>query len=275
MRKDNEKRIKKNKGHSHAGVKEMDYYAFTSKLHGMSSGFKMGLSVGTLFLCLWLNQIWVSLLVIVTMGIFNIAGGKLSFHIYRKLMMIPIVFIFLGSIAIGVGLSPQPAGQWNLALFGWYVYVTGEGMFQAISVFFKALGGVSALYFMTLNTTIAEITGVLQRMHVPKLIVEFMYLIYRFIFILLEIHSNMRIAAKSRLGYVDLKTSCHTFGKTASNLLVLSMKKANQYYDAMLSRCYEGDLHFLEEEKELKGIWIWGMIGYWILLCLVGFFVKQ
>lgn len=260
---------KKRKSHSHLGVKEMDYYAFTSSLHGMNSGFKMGLSLGTLLLCVGFNQIWVSLLVVVTMGIMNIVGGKLSFHIYAKLLMVPVMFIFLGSVAIGVGFSSQPAGHWAFPLFGWYIYVTREGMLQAASVFLKALGSVSALYFMTLNTTAAEITGVLQRWHMPKLVVEFMFLIYRFIFILLDIQANMKIAAKSRLGYRDFKTSCCTFGKIASNLLIISVKKANQYYDAMLARCYEGNLSFWEEEKKLKVGWIAGMIGYWAMLCVV------
>ena len=42
---------KKGYSHSHLGAKEMDYYAFNSRLHEMNSSFKMGLSAGTLFLC--------------------------------------------------------------------------------------------------------------------------------------------------------------------------------------------------------------------------------
>ena len=38
------------------------------------------------------------------------------------------------------------------------------------------------------------------------------------------------------------------------NLFLLSLKKANACYDAMISRCYEGELPFWEEEKQLK-IW--------------------
>lgn len=264
-----EKMKKKGYSHSHLGAKEMDYYAFNSRLHEMNSSFKMGLSAGTLFLCVGFDYIWVSVLVAVTMGIMNIVGGKLSFHIYARLLMVPLLFIFLGSAAVGVGFSSQPVGQWTFPLFGRYIYVTGEGMLQAASVFFKALGGVSALYFMTLNTTVAEITGVLKKLHIPKLMVEFLFLIYRFIFILLEVHANMKTAAKSRLGYRDFRTSCYTFGRIVSNLLVISMKKANQYYDAMLARCYEGNLCFLEEEKKLKIGWIAGMIGYWVMLGVV------
>lgn len=105
------------------------------------------------------------------------------------------------------------------------------------------------MYFLTLTTPACEIVGVLRRAHVPKLIIELMYLIYRFIFILLDIYGRMREAAESRLGYRDFRTSCRSFGGTVGNMLVLSMRKSGTYYDAMLSRCYNGEIQFLEPEK--------------------------
>lgn len=75
-----------------------------------------------------------------------------------------------------------------------------------------------------------------------------MYLIYRFIFVLSDTHSQMKQAAVSRLGTCDFRTSCRTFGSTAGNLLVASLKKADTYYDSLLSRCYDGD----QLKKEIR-----------------------
>lgn len=108
------------------------------------------------------------------------------------------------------------------------------------------------MYMMTLATPASEMIGVLKRIHVPKMIVELMYLIYRFIFVLSDTHSQMKQAAVSRLGTCDFRTSCRTFGSTAGNLLVASLKRADTYYDSLLSRCYDGDLCFLEEEKRIR-----------------------
>ena len=72
----------------------------------------------------------------------------------------------------------------------------------------------------------------------------------------------MAVAARSRLGYRSLKTSWYSFGSIFSNLLVVSMKRANAYYDAMESRCYDGDLKFLEEEKPLSPALAAGAVLY-------------
>ena len=140
---------------------------------------------------------------------------------------------------------------------------------QAVLLFTRALGAVSAMYMMTLATPASEMIGVLKRIHVPKMIVELMYLIYRFIFLLSDTHSQMKQAAVSRLGTCDFRTSCRTFGSTAGNLLVASLKKADTYYDSLLSRCYDGDLCFLEEEKRIRGSQAAAAAGYLLLIAAV------
>ena len=52
----------------------------------------------------------------------------------------------------------------------------------------------------------------------------------------------------------------------------MSVKKANTYYDAMVSRGYEGDLPFWEEEKQVKlwqagalVLYLCGLAGVYIL----------
>ena len=61
----------------------------------------------------------------------------------------------------------------------------------------------------------------------------------------------MHNSALSRLGYHNLKASFKSFGNIASNILVVSLKKADAYYTAMEARCFDGDLNFLQEEKKL------------------------
>ena len=77
-------------------------------------------------------------------------------------------------------------------------------------------------------------------------------MIYRYIFIMLETYTRLKNSAESRLGYVDFRTSCYTFGQIASNLFIVTLKKANAYYNALEARCYDGELNFLEEEKPVK-----------------------
>ena len=94
-------------------------------------------------------------------------------------------------------------------------------------------------------------------------------MIYRYIFILLEVSTKMKNAADSRLGNCDFKTSCSTFGSIGANLLVISMRKANAYYDAMESRCYDGDFLFYEEEKTVEKTLIIKAIAFIVILIVI------
>lgn len=138
-----------------------------------------------------------------------------------------------------------------------------------ISLILKVFAGISALEMMTLSTPISEIICVLRKAHVPKIIIELMSLIYRYIFILMDVSIKMKNSAKSRQGYCDFKTSCYTFGSIASNILIISLKKANAYYDAMEARCYDGDLMFLEEHKSVEIMQIVFSVVFIVFLILI------
>jgi len=90
-----------------------------------------------------------------------------------------------------------------------------------------------------------DIIGVLRRVRCPDIIIDLMYLIYRYIFILLSLHDDMRNAAKSRLGFKDYHTSMRSTGKIYANLLARSYQFASRNFDAMESRCYDTGIRFL------------------------------
>lgn len=215
--------------HSHFGAGSIDYYASTSGIGHWNGGLKLVLGVGTLILCVAADALWIFLFVFFTMSALTVIGGKMHLHDYLHLLTVPAVFLLFSTFALA-----------------WATDVRG-----AVFVACKACGALSALYMVTLSTTMAEILNALKKCHVPALIIELMHLIYRYIFVLWDAASRMNHAAASRLGYQGKKQSLRTFGQLLGNLLIISLKKANAAYDAMEARCYEGHLGFLQEEKPL------------------------
>ena len=138
----------------------------------------------------------------------------------------------------------------------------------------KIFAAISALQMLTLSTPSSEIIYVLRKAHVPKIVVELMSLIYRYIFILMDVYTKMKNSAKSRQGYCDFKTSCYTFGGIASNMFIISLGKANAYYDAMEARCYDGELLFLEEDKKVEIGQAIAFSVYMSFLVLLWFFTR-
>ena len=258
-------------GHKHGGsVLSVDYYAYASHMRSWNATFKVIFSMLCLLLCLILNNIYVSIAVILIMGYMTVVIGGLELDHYISMLLIPIVFLLFGSAAIAVGFSWNPVGQYNLNVFGWfYIYCSQASLWKASGLIFKALGAVSALYMMTLTTPLSELIVVLRKAHIPKVIIELMNTIYRYIFIMLDTHSRMKNSAEARLGYVDFKTSCYSFGQVASNLLIVSLKRGTDYYNALESRCYNGDLQFLEEEKPIRKTQVAGAAVVVALLILI------
>lgn len=260
--------------HKHENVYSIDTIAYNSKIKHWNSEFKIIFALLSLIACVASGNIFVSVFIIVAMAVISIGIGGVNCGRYIKLMTIPITFIILGTIAIAAGFSKEPVGQYNLNLKFFYIYTTNIGIFKAVKAALKALGAVSSLYMMTLSTPVNEIVSAMRKIHIPKLIVELMNMIYRFIFILTEVQHSIKTSAKSRLGYCDFKTSCYTFGASAASLLIISLKKANTYYDAMESRCYMGELLFLEEKKPVKKNQIIISIIYFLCVGAIMLFVR-
>lgn len=255
-------------------VYSIDYYAYLSAINCWNSTFKVLFAFFTILFCVIANHIFVSSFIFLSMSVFTIYKGKIPLQQYLSLFMIPIIFIIFGSIAIAFGVSILPIGQYKIHLQWFYLYTSDEMIKTALQLILKAFGAVSAMYMMILSTSASEVIFTLEKLHIPSIIIELMHMVYRFIFILLDVYCKMRYSAQSRLGYCDFKTSCFTFGKIAGNLFFISLKKANAYYDALTARCYDGKLLFLEEEKKVQPIQAVGAAIYFVFLFLIWLWAK-
>lgn len=222
---------------------ELDSMAFHSRLHDWNPVLKTVTVLILLCFSIWASKPALSLWLIITGGIITIRSARITGKEYGMLLGIPLAFLIPGVISIAMQIETDG---------GLYLYVTRESVWLAFCVAMRTMGAVSMLYLLMLSTSSYEVIGVLQKAHVSGVIIQLMFLTYRFIFILLEVQQRMYHAASSRLGYCDFKTSCRTFGGLAGNLLVQSMKKADYFYDAMEARGYDGTLCFLQERKRVN-----------------------
>ena len=101
------------------------------------------------------------------------------------------------------------------------------------------------MYFLALNTPVTDLTMCLGRLHVPRLLVELMELIYRFIFVLSDTAASIRTAQASRLGYRGVGRSLNSLGLLASQVFLRAWKRADRLYAALESRGYTGSLNTL------------------------------
>lgn len=227
----------------------MELYAHASLLRGKNACLKVIFGLTVLILCMALESTAVFLWVTVSMMALAVFGGRMKLSAYLGLLGIPLFFILFGGCAL------------------WFA--TGD-IGQTCHVTLRAISAVNTFYFLTLSTTVGELMSVLQRFHVPPVLTGLMYLIYRFIFVLTDVWQSMYLAAQSRLGYVDYRTSLRTFGGMGSNLLVCSLKRADDCYNAMAARGYEGTIHFQEPKRRCSPGDVWAAVCYILVTVAIG-----
>lgn len=230
----------------------IDKLCYSSRLRYTNAEVKFTYAILTLLFCVISRSLVMAAIVLTVNGILTVGKGRIPFVVYRRLMLIPLAFILLSTGAVIVNVSKSPLDAYAIPIGSWYMTGSRESLMFAARLILSAFAAVSCLYFLSLNTTMTDILGVLAKIHCPQMMVELMLLIYRFIFVLTQTASAIQTSQKSRLGYQDFKTSVRSFGQMAAVLFIRALKRSNALYDAMESRGYDGRIRVLQESYPPK-----------------------
>lgn len=232
-------------------IRQIDQFAYQSRLKRQDPKFKLLFALLTMGVCLWANSVLISLGVLGIMTGVTVKKGGIPLMFWLKLLLIPIAFLILGTISIAVSVSPNKTiFLVSLAVAKLQIGITPVGLTTAGHLFFKSLGAVSCLYYLSLTTPIIDLLQLLRRLKVPQLLVELMGLIYRFIFVLSETAAQMVTAQNSRLGYANLSVGYRSLGTLTATLFIRAYQRSTQLYTALEARGYDGELNVLEETFE-------------------------
>ena len=228
----------------------IDDLAYRSKIAEIDPKGKLLFSFLPLAICIGSTSIFVSLCTLVILSAASLHYGAVDLKRYLRLFMVPGAFLLLGTLTIIVG--RVPAGEEMLLGFvvGENAYgVAAQSLYRGGRLILRALGAVSCMYFLSLNTPMNGIFDLLEKSPLPKVIVSLIELIYRYIFVIWEEAAVMRVAQQSRLGYRNFKTSLISVGTLAATLFIRAYQRVDRTQAALESRGYrEGKLDTLEEE---------------------------
>lgn len=251
----------------HMGFMSIDYNAYNSALNKISSVYKMVFFISVLIYGIVIDSMRVSLFILMSMTFITVCLGKIKLSYYLRIMRIPALFIVLSIIAIAINFSRTETGLFTLTAGGVNIFVTKKGIIDSIKIIIRAFGALGCMYGLALSTPMADIIDVLRKFRVPEVIIELMFLIYRFIFVLLDTVQNMTRAAISRNGYNSIMTSFYSFGSIGKNLFIYSLNKADSAYDAIESR--GGRIAFYSEDNRIRICEIVFFILYFaVMICL-------
>lgn len=230
----------------------IDKLCYNSRLRYENAGEKFAFSMITLFICVMSRSIEVACIVLAVTGVLNLYKGGIPVSTYIKFLTAPLAFLLLSTLAIMLNLRHTPLDLFAISIGNWYLTASKESFLYALQLILTALSAVSCLYFLAFNTPMPDILEVLRKLHCPKLLIELMLLIYRFIFVLLATSSAISISQDCRLGKKDYRTSLQSFGMLGSALMIRAVGRSNKLYSAMEARCYDGTISVLSEDHPPK-----------------------
>ncbi len=244
----------------------IDKLAYSSAIRHKSPFLKSTFAIGTLIICVAARSFVISFVTLVMMGCMTIFYSRTSPSHYIKLMIAPLVFLALGTIAIAVNFTDEPMDLINIPIGSNFIAVSWFSMLYALRLIIVSLASVSCLYFLILTTPMMDLFYVLKKCRCPSLFIEIMMLTYRYIFVLFDMAHSIMTAQNCRLGNVSAKSAINGMGNMLSIILIRAMQKANRLFDAMESRCYDGEIRVLYESQAATNKEKWQVSFVLILL---------
>jgi len=133
---------------------------------------------------------------------------------------------------------------WTTVVWDTKIAVTQEGFHAGLLIASRVLGSVSVILLLSSVTPAHRVFRAMGALGVPQGWVEIAMLMYRYIFVLLDMTADVTAAQRVRLGYSNARRGLASAGIVAGTVVLRSMDQAVRTNEAMRVRGYRGEIPF-------------------------------
>lgn len=221
----------------------IDKYAYISALADVRPERKLILGLVALILSILSNRLIAFAVIFIFMVGLTVGKAKIPAKYYLKLMNLPFLFLLFSVLGIILDIAWTPTFQ---------IRFSADAVSRAVYLVGKALAAVSCLYFIILTTPIRDIIGVLDQLRCPAILISLTLLIYRSIFLLMDVANIKLKSMQCRQAFQKPKGFFKAFGMLWGSVFVGSLRNSEWMYQAMLVRGYDGRFRFLPRDMSLE-----------------------
>ncbi|WP_440953111.1 cobalt ECF transporter T component CbiQ [Methanococcoides sp. FTZ1] len=229
----------------------LDDYALVSPLRYRNNWLKLAIVTFGLLMGVTSQSFVTPLAIALCMSFATVRFGKVPAGFYLKVLSAPASFVILSVIIIAFFFG-SGAEIFGFDVFSYRLGVNTGGLEMALLVFARTLSGMSCLFFLALTTPMVELFSVLKATRLPDSLIELSMMMYRYIFVFLEVAWGIRYAQSVRLGYKDWRTGLNSLAMLATTLFIRSWEQGEKIFVSMSARCYDGRLLFFEEKRPIR-----------------------
>jgi cobalt/nickel transport system permease protein len=252
----------------------LDDYALMSPLRQQNNWLKLAIVLFGLLTGVSSTSPFTPLFIALCMSFTTVVLGKAPLKLYLKLLLAPVGFAITGVIIIAF-FSGSGQELLSFELIGYPLSIRKDGLELALLVLARSLSGMCCLYFLALTTPMIELFAVLKASRLPESLIELSMLIYRYIFVFLDMALCIRYAQNVRLGYSNFKRSINSLGMLASTLFIRSWEQGDKLFLAMNSRCYDGKMTLFEVHRPVKAAELLLTSVYFLSTLVLFYFTKN
>jgi cobalt/nickel transport system permease protein len=133
---------------------------------------------------------------------------------------------------------------WALNVGALKLTMTKEGVQAGALCGMHVFSAVSVVFLLSLVTPVHRIFHALRWMRIPHEWVEIATLMYRYLFTLHALASDITAAQKLRLGYKGGNKGMKSMAVMIGTVIIRSIDQAMRTHDAMMLRGYQGSISF-------------------------------
>ena len=233
----------------------IDTLAYTNRLCRLPPEQKLGFAL-VLLVIAYLTPIPIQLLILGWVSIWIAIYARIPVGVYLRLLWLTAMFWLSSVPAIvlnGVGFADLVGNASLLAnrvrldvLWGWqvgdyYLYISQHGLIQAGELGVRTIATSACMYLILLTVPFVAMLDIFRRCGCPTLLTELLFLMYRFIFILLDTAQELWIAQNARGGYRTRRLWMQSIALLVGQLLRRTMQNYQQVSLSLAARGFNGE----------------------------------
>jgi cobalt/nickel transport system permease protein len=249
--------------------------AQTNNLRMVNTYLKLFTGLGAIILCLLSTSYLAPLFIAVILSLSILLLARIPIRFYGELFIAPLFFTVMG-VSVIILLSGGNEIYWSWNPFSWLsLSITRESVTAGVFVFFRVVGGMTALMFIALTTPMTDLFVVMRRSRIPETVVDLAMIIYRTIFLIMDQIVVTYQAQVMRLGYGSFRESITSFSTLCGSAFIASWDSGEDLVRAMDARCYDGRFATLGDIRPVEPLPLFAAISFLGMSSLVVIFTHN
>ncbi len=233
---------------------QFDALAYTNRLRYLPPQQKLWFAIAALVIALCSHPP-VQLAIALWLMVWTVCYARIPARMYRQMMLGVAVFLLTSLPVLMLNAIPvdslhplQPDSLFDVRLFHWQLYLSRQGLGQAVEIFCRAIASTSCLFFIVFTIPFVELSALFTKVGCPAILTELLLLSYRFIFLLADVSQHMITAQTARGGYRTYKLTLNSASLLIRQLLQRTVERYYQFSLGVKARGFNDQFRFWQPQ---------------------------